>query len=222
MSLTELQLPYGTFLCEPTDYFNEEVQQTGFWDHDLRVPLDSVPAGSFVVDVGAHIGLYAGYLASRGCVVTAFEGHPLYVPRLAYNLANNPRWPGQADYIPSFIYSHACLMGEHRQHDTRASNTWLPDVAGTVPALPLDLAIPLALPVRLLKIDAQGADLHVLLGAERLIAQHHPDILIEFEHPLAALHGHGPEDYHGWRDAHGYTQQDVNGWNAWWQWKGAR
>lgn len=214
--LSQLLLPYGTFHACPLDTFNAEVQATGFWDHDLRPFLDRIPAGATVIDVGAHIGLYTGYLASRGVHVHAVEAHPFYLPLLQANVAANA-WGHLVTIHPVFLYSTLCRLWERREHETPASNTWLPAREGALCGFLDDIGLPLPR-VAAVKVDAQGADLHVLLGGEALIERDHPMILIEYEEKLAALHGHSPTQYAAWRDGHGYRQEDINGWNACWVW----
>ena len=230
-----LTLPYGIFEVPDTDSFAAEVQEEGFWDTDLQPYLDQVLLGQLVIDVGAHVGYYTGYLASRGVGVIAIEGHPHYAPYLLKNIAANG-WREYVWVLPIMLYSTQCTLVEQVDWESRASNTWLPgrpDAGpGAVSARRLDDLVELTqtlmkidpqlreLNPTLLKIDAQGADLHVLLGAERLIQRCHPNILIEYEAALAALHGHTAEDYYGWRDAHGYVETPISGWNAYWVWRG--
>jgi len=220
-----LTLPYGTFeRADSDDPFQNDIASTGFWDKDLQPFLDMVKPGELVVDVGAHIGLYAGYWASRGCAVVAFEAHPVFLPLLAHNVLHN-NWQRQVQVIPYALYSHPCWLQEHHQHPTRASNTWVPVTGNdpppgvTITAITLDSCDVGSDPV-LLKVDAQGADLHVLLGAEKLIQRCHPAILIEYEAPLALQHGHRAEEYERWITTHRYKKTPVNGWNAYLTWEG--
>ena len=215
-----LTLPYGTFeRADSDDPFQNDIASTGFWDKDLQPFLDMVKPGELVVDVGAHIGLYSGYWASRGCNVVACEAHPAFVDLLAMNMLHNG-WRERVWLVPSFLYSRPTWLQEHVEHPTQASNTWLPVAEGTTGpqwAVTLDSA---DLAPVLIKVDAQGADLHVLLGAERTIQRHHPNILIEYEAPLAKQHGHSAEDYERWITTHRYKKTPVNGWNAYLTWEG--
>jgi FkbM family methyltransferase len=58
----------------------------------------------------------------------------------------------------------------------------------------LDRLIPPGLKIELLKIDVEGAEVHVLRGARELLHRHRPVVI--FEHGLGAtdLYGDGPED----------------------------
>lgn len=211
-----LTLDYGTFLVHPSDSFIPEVQATGFWDHDLRPYLALAQPGWTCIDVGAHIGLYTGFWAQLGCRVYAVEGHPVYEPLLRQNVKIN-RWHSVV-VEPVFAYSYHTNLMEVREHETPASNTWLPTGEHYgLPACLLDDLIPGAKHVDFLKIDAQGADLQVLLGADDLVRRCRPLILIEFEEALAKKHGDTAEDYHAWARNHHYRERPINGWNCFWE-----
>lgn len=211
-----VELAYGTFEMLEADSVTPQTIGDRFWDLELKPTLDRVQPGQHVVDVGAHIGLYSGYWASRGCIVTAVECHPVYEPILCANMARNG-WGAAVLVLPTFLYSRRVMLVEALDSETRASNTWLP-----APDHVLDVAARFALPlddlmlstVHFLKVDAQGADLHVLLGAEKTITRDRPTILIEYEAELTLRHGHTAADYHQWAIAHGYREESINGWNC--------
>lgn len=214
----KLTLPYGTFEGVESDSLNTQTLAEGFWDSELRPYLDLVKPGEHVVDAGAHIGLYTVYWAKKGINVTAFEAHPVYYPLLATNIHNN-QVRRRVNHWRTFLYSRPTCLREVKEHETAASNTWMPSdwmEPQSRYAMRLDQVRNLPT-VHLLKVDAQGADLHVVLGAEEIIARDRPRILIEFEERLAALHGHGAEDYHRWAAEHGYREVPINGWNCLWE-----
>jgi len=55
--------------------------------------IDSFQAGETLLDVGANIGLYSLYAASRGCKVLAVEPHPGNYASLCINKRNNKHCP---------------------------------------------------------------------------------------------------------------------------------
>lgn len=57
------------------------------------------------------------------------------------------------------------------------------------------------------KIDVEGAELHVLRGGERVIDTFRPTLLVEIEARHAARYEHGPADVQDWLVRHGYTMQ---------------
>jgi FkbM family methyltransferase len=144
--------------------------------------------GDGVLDVGANVGHYTLVAASavgpRGHV-WAFEP----APRPFAALTANVRLNGLRNVILEQV---AC--GEHDGaatlhldaanaggHSLAADNVERP--GGAVPLLRLDTWLartPSAAPVRLLKTDAQGAELAVLRGAEGLLRSRRPTLLLEF------------------------------------------
>ena len=212
-----LTLPYGAFeILDADERTFASSTEEGFWDLDLKPYLDKARAGSHCVDVGAHVGLYSGYWAATGMRVTAVEGHPSYTPPLCRNIDRN-RWESVVLVLPWFAYSRVCQLQEKADHPTPASNTWLPVEEGEL-AFPLDdYARLIHQPVDFLKIDTQGADLHVLLGAEKIVERDRPLILIEYEEALTKLHGHTADDYHQWAVDHRYREHPINGWNCFWE-----
>ena len=58
------------------EVFDEDVYRVG-----------TIPRGSVVVDIGAHVGMFALRCAlERGCTVTCFEPHPDNLPTLRANV----------------------------------------------------------------------------------------------------------------------------------------
>lgn len=216
----KLELFYGTFdLPDSDEEAFASAAGEGFWDSVLKPYLDLEP-GSVVIDVGAHVGLYTVYWAWRSCFVHAFESHPSYVPYLHQNVYANG-WRDKVCFWRFFCYSRATGMEEREDYRTRASNTWLPTkLPGMQTAIPLDQIAATVPRLDMLKVDAQGADLHVLLGAEQMITTHHPKILIEYEDTLAKLHGHTAVDYRRWIVDHNYEEHSINGGNALLTWRG--
>ena len=215
-----LTLPYGTFSLPDTDASAfTAAEPVGFWDLDLKPYLDRPKARSHCVDVGAHVGLYSGYWGATGMRVTAIEGHPRYLPHLCRNIDAN-RWQEVITVLPWFAYSRRGCLTERLEYEIFASNTWLPsaDPSEGVIAVTLDECLRLLQSrVDFLKIDAQGADLHVLLGTEGIIRRDRPPILIEYEADLTKLHGHTADDYHQWAADHRYREHAINGWNCYWE-----
>ena len=211
-------LPYGEFEVLETDHMNDQIKNEHFWDLDMRPFLDRVPANGRAIDVGAHVGFYSGYWAATGIRTIAFEAHPAYAPLLAKNIERN-KWETMILPVKAFLYSTPRWLVEQPEHETLASNTWLPagmnvhtDAHLHRYALTLDLFD--FGKIDCIKVDAQGADLHVLLGAKETIERYRPLILIEFESSLAERHGHTADDYHNWARDHRYKEVPINGHNC--------
>lgn len=141
--------------------------------------------GDCVVDVGANVGHYTCQMAH--CVgasgrVLAFEPIPLSFALLTANV----RAAGllSVTLFNIALSSHAAFsrMTVPRYEHTRLHNYYRAHIAadGQYPVLclPLD-AIPIPRSVRLVKIDAEGHDLQVLLGMEALLRRDRPILIVE-------------------------------------------
>jgi hypothetical protein len=68
--------------------------------------------------------------------------------------------------------------------------------------------------VDFVKIDVEGAELHVLEGGREVIEAHRPTMLIEIEARHTARYGHSPEDVSRWLLKRGYT---MHTWRRGWR-----
>ena len=69
----------------------------------------------------------------------------------------------------------------------------------------LEDLVPANLPIHLIKIDVEGAELEVLRGAKRILEQYKPVVLFEFGKGGSDLYGATPELMFDFFDALGYT-----------------
>ena len=113
--------------------------------------------GRVTVDVGANSGYYTLTFASRcRATVVAYEPDPDARRRLAENLQLNPG-------IAPWVDVRAVAVGQ----------------AGTPGTVALDADVAAAPRVGLLKVDVDGGEADVLAGAQRLLADHRPDVILE-------------------------------------------
>jgi FkbM family methyltransferase len=64
---------------------------------------------------------------------------------------------------------------------------------------------------RFVKVDVEGAEAHVLRGAQRTLRMHRPLIAFEHGRGSAEYHGTGPEDVHGLLATLGYEISGLDG-----------
>jgi FkbM family methyltransferase len=158
----------------------------GFEDASLRKLFSLCAPDAHVLDIGTNIGWTAINLAQRtkGRVV-GFEPDPLNFGRCQENMNLN--------FLPNLVVlpigvgrtrSRAAL--EVRTPENRGGNRIAPNGglhATSIDMLPLDL-VPevLALPsVDLIKIDVEGYEMEVLLGAQEILTYHRPILFIEVD-----------------------------------------
>lgn len=148
----------------------------------LEIAKGMLPENGCFLDVGAHVGLYSLNLASKARDVYAIEANPKTYEVFLRNIARN------ADKHKAVIHglnvaawdSFTTLkMVDENDKETGGSTRGVEDSNGTVPAMPLDAALPERCNPHLVKIDVEGAEARVLRGLAGTIARCRPTFLIE-------------------------------------------
>ena len=143
--------------------------------------LAMVPKNSTIIDVGANVGFltlkFSRWVSNNGRVI-AIEPEPLNIKTLTQilkdkRIVNVDVINGAAAEKEGtlFLNIHPLNPADHR-----ISENGFPIKAFTIDGL---LEASGRLPVSLIKIDVQGAELRVLEGAKKTIAKYRPIILIE-------------------------------------------
>lgn len=124
--------------------------------------IDSFSRGETFLDVGANIGLYSFYAASKGCKVVAVEPHPANYSALCINKRNDKHCPitplwgccGERSGMVEFMYSDARAGSTGGKYVTgnRMKMWTVDDLAKTFGSFDH------------VKIDVDGAELQVVTG----------------------------------------------------------
>jgi FkbM family methyltransferase len=160
----------GRLIC----YFGEEADDVfAFMKGYLRTGMN-------VVDVGANIGTHAilaAQLVSPSGKVLAFEAHPHTAAVLHENL--------QLNQITNVEVRQQCVsdhlgLSEFNIGVDSAKNSMVRKGARAVemPTDKLDNLIPQDFRIDLLKIDVEGADYFVLMGAVEILAGRPPPVIV--------------------------------------------
>jgi len=137
-----------------------------------------------IIDVGANVGVYTKFLSmltGKTGKVYAFEPDPLNFIRLQNNvghitnvLIKNTAIGAESGSIHLYISDN--LNVDHRTFDSGDGRKEI-----TVPLLSLDDYFPSGKRIDLIKIDVQGYEMSVLMGAKRVIRENTDiKILMEF------------------------------------------
>jgi FkbM family methyltransferase len=206
-STTGMQL-----LVRQDDLIGRMVADGREWEPHVRQEIErSARPDGLAVDAGAYIGLHTLTMSRWFKTVHAFEPQRGIFQILCANLALSNRLnvlvhntglyhrAGSMRLAPQERQEVATPVVdghpdyEHIKNAAALSFDFVTDGAGDVPAIALD---DMSLEnVALIKIDAQGADLHILKGAEGTIRRWRPTILFEWERDLSQQHGCALEDY---------------------------
>jgi len=201
---------------------NYEVEETALCE---RV----VEAGTVVFDVGANIGLYTllfSKLVGATGLVHAFEPEPRNFRRLRVNLALNDVQNVVANQLGAFSISGRRALNVYRPELGSWHTFGRPKLTDplrgheeAVPEASLDVDIVTLQDyaethgvehVDFLKVDVEGAELDVLLGAGRLLDKGRIGVVM-FEVSLPQVEGmaHRPEEIFEFLSEHGYRSYAV-------------
>ena len=159
-----------------TDLIGRAIAFSGVYEAKLSQRLSKLAKmGGHLVDVGANIGYFTHIwmTGAPGNTVTALEASPRVFPLLEKNIKVHP-WADRVCLIPKAASNQSGTVtfdtGPEDQLGWGGINLES-NVSGgiSIPAERLDLLIPNGQPIAFLKIDVEGADPLVLLGAEGLL-----------------------------------------------------
>ena len=175
------------------------------------------PRGTFV-DVGCHEGKFmdeALRIAPAGRHF-GFEPLPACAARLRQKYSGHPNVTileaALSDETGSTPFVHNVDIPSHSGLRERAyplPNTRRETIM--VRTLRLDDVLPPGLVVRAVKIDVEGAELHVLRGAARIIDEHKPVIVFEFGLGASDRYGYGPPEMFAFISEHGMGVFTLDG-----------
>jgi FkbM family methyltransferase len=157
-------------------------------DRDAAFEPDSLAAGvshvrdrRIAVDVGAHIGTSARWLARRFERVIAFEPHPVLVECLRRNTADLPG----VTVVDAALGNYAGDCGLSFHGGTSGEFYVVPGVSGHRMMTLDSLDLPA---LDFMKLDVEGYELRVLEGAAATVARTRPVVLLE---TATAVDNHG-------------------------------
>jgi FkbM family methyltransferase len=164
------------------DMLGWHVYLSGTWEPQTSKLLASlIQPGDVVIDIGANIG-YFTLLASTNVgpsgKVLAFEPIPSIRRDLERNLSLN-----RVNNVEVYPIALSHMAGTTTIHENKGLSSVRPigDAKGTfvVETAPLDALLEDDLPVRVVKIDVEGAEGAVVEGMWRCIQKHKPDLVME-------------------------------------------
>ena len=162
----------------------------GTWEPEIaNAVVDNVKPGMCVFDIGAHIGyytlLFAKCVGPAGCVVS-FEPLPANFALLQKNVHMNNLLNVRLINQAAFSRTERITLNVPDEQPNPGSGS-MSGPGGAkqcdVEAVSLDnfCASSLVFP-DVLKLDVEGAEYDVLIGAQRTISQYRPKLFIELHH----------------------------------------
>ena len=204
---------YGNFILRRGEPVGDHIASNKFWDHHLKNIIEKYSnKDKIAIDIGAFIGFHTCFMAKYFANVVALEPQaPIFKILQANTLINN------LDNITlhnKCAYSSNCSMqiakdnkqeisipkiNQQKVNYSELFNTAALNFERTKPAPHTTEAITLDSlnleNVAFIKVDAQGSDLQVLIGAKETISRCRPVIAFEYEKELTLTHGNSLKDY---------------------------
>ena len=131
------------------------------------------------VDAGAHVGRWAVRLAGQARKVIAVEPDPVTTAVLRRNIALNGLGNVTVVEAAAWDGDEMLRLEDPLGRACSGTNRTLPDEAGTVRGQRLDDLLAGEDGITLVKIDTEGADLHVLRGLAGTLARCRPAMVVE-------------------------------------------
>jgi FkbM family methyltransferase len=195
---------YGEiYIFDDQDAISSSIMKFGqpTWEEALcKVMAENYIPGTDMMDIGANLGLntiYSNKLNPITGTVHLFEPQSDVFTMLKFNTRNlqsrklyNITLGGSEPEILSFSQQPDNVGGTNIRTGTEGSVN--------VAAIPLDL-INFPNPISFIKMDVEGAEYKVLIGAKNTLAKHSPTLLIE-------VSPNTEEDLRKLLDSYGYSQ----------------
>ena len=196
----------GVFLAKSHDLISNVVSTEGLWDDHIVALLDDIASTrgeGTALDIGAQFGFITVPMAQRFSRVLSFEPNDFSFRMLRANIALNGLTNVECHNQPLFSSNAVLSLGRQELQETAVPRTkdgsFDPMVASnsgsylfsqfgsgtfshqarTVDSFELE-------DVTFIKIDVQGADGEVLLGARETLRRCQPVVTFEWEEELAA------------------------------------
>jgi FkbM family methyltransferase len=169
-----------------------------------------LPDGGVLLDVGAHVGHWSLRLAPKASQVVAVEANPVTASTLRRNIAINDIPNIRVVEMAAWDETTTLTLDDPYNQVAGGSTRTVPGEAGAIPAGRLDEELNWLNQLDLVKIDVEGADIHVIDGLAGLLKAFQPTLFIEChdiygyykrEDLEAALTRHG----YRWETAHSYA-----------------
>lgn len=197
----------GVGVLENDTHISKWIEEHGRLDFDhnmLPRILPHIKQGSVIIDVGAYIGDTTEALRSKG-IVHAFEPNPDSFECLKYNMQGKDvvcRNIALSDHIHSYSVVipnenfGMATIEDKGEFVTTTLDNYCSDY-GIIP--------------NVLKIDAEGMELRILVGGFETISKHKPILILEVNESALIAHGTSRSELFEYLDKIGYIYSDIYG-----------
>jgi len=181
---------------------------------ELDAVCQRLDRSSVVVDVGANIGAFAiPVTKATGARVIAIEPVSSTFALLVANIARN----GAGDFVTTVHSAIGDAAGNAvMTTDAQSANHVLVRQTTArvgeerIAVTTLDRLLAREPRIDLIKVDVEGLELKVLLGARKTLEDHAPTVLLEIESRWTTRYGYQPQDIFDFMTDAGYAYQTMN------------
>jgi FkbM family methyltransferase len=187
-------------------YFGYDNEEARSYEQLLRL----VKPGYTCVDVGANIGYLSMMMAARekGVTVIGFEPDPVNFQRASENLSMNRLDSVKIHHLGLGDEKSEAIMEVRASYNLGGNRIGKEGTQGEkVSITTMDLFFEDSPPkINLIKIDVEGYEMKVLLGAEKLLKRDHPVLFVEINDGNLGYHGNSASQLITFLVNLGYTQ----------------
>lgn len=177
----------------PVSMPGDKLMYIGTWESEFSDKLSSaIKPGWVCYDIGGYKGYYSGIMALRGAKkVIVFEPMPDNVERIKRLIELNPSLPIQLEEVAvsdtdgnaTFEIMDETTMGKLGSSQFESGGKVLKQIPVTTARLDTLVNDGRIAPPDFIKIDVEGAEAFVLRGAEKILAEKKPMLMIEVHSP---------------------------------------
>ena len=151
----------------------------GAWEKEGTALVEREFGFGTFVDCGAHIGYYTLLAAKTARKVYSFELSPYSFRYLQLNILINQL--SNVEAYPLALWDEPAELGSEDTCGNMGGNGVVNPRGDkrAIQAVTLDSVIPANMPVHFIKIDCEGVDGRVLRGANRILHEWSPKLLLE-------------------------------------------
>lgn len=186
---------HGIWLPDSDNHFEAALRNAPIVDrlptYQLKKYLkarDHVGSFAMALDIGAHVGLWSRVMALDFREVVAFEPVGAHRECFVRNVTRN-----NVELRPFALSDARCILNMAMPEGNSGNACVVNDVGETVQAWPLD-SMTFRRQIGLIKIDVEGFEAKVLVGACNTIKAHRPVVIIEQKPNNAERYGFAQKD----------------------------
>jgi FkbM family methyltransferase len=164
-------------------YLDEQIYAKPLYEpHIVHEFVNNIKEGDTCIDVGANIGHHAIIMAKcagPGGKVYAFEPIPAMQEQMGESIRLNKL--ENITVVPDALSDDGGELILHINEGTIASSSFVADTGGSAIKVPVRTLDSYGYgKVDFMKVDVEGFEYKVFLGARKVIAENHPKILFEY------------------------------------------